>query len=206
MNTKKEQRDDLIAALEWSYDHDESLSPEMLARIREALIESSGDKASEPAKKIKIAYYASVCPQCGWPTERTDVLVLDDEHAIDLSAPSPAPTIKPNVTVEVEEAMGRVGAIMEDRIHSMLAHAATCGSDRESAQMRAEANALAEDLAVLKAALQPKVVSGEWVVTGEWFDKLCAAIFSHEGTNEPAGIIQPVAKAMLRSRGIKVKP
>ena len=75
--------------------------------------------------------------------------------------------IKPK---EVEEAMGRVGAITEDRIHSMLAHAATYGRDRESAQMRAEANALAEDLAVIKAALQPKVVRREWL-EGE-FDEI----------------------------------
>jgi len=116
-----------------------------------ALIESSGDKASGPAKKIKIAYYASVCPQCGWPTERTDVLVLDDEHAIDLSAPSPAPTIKKDLTVgptpkEVEEAMGRVKSI----ISGWSFHTGFPSEEGLAA------------LAVIKAVLRPRVVTRKW--------------------------------------------
>jgi len=44
------------------------------------------------------------------------------------------------------------------------------------------------------------------VVTSEWFRKLFEAMIYQEGTNEPAGIIQPVAKAMLYEKGIEVQP
>ena len=74
------------------------------------------------------------------------VLVLDDEHAIDLSAPSPAPTIKKDLRVgpSVEEAMETVKLALDglDPFFPLDVEAA---------------------FSVLKAALRPKVVSREWI-------------------------------------------
>ena len=53
--------------------------------------------------------------------------------------------------------------------------------------------------AVIRAALRPKVVSREW------FNELTVAIMYHHGTDETQGIIQPVAKGMLREKGIVVE-
>jgi len=75
-----------------------------------ALIEASGEKASGMTAKVT---YVSECPQCGLPTTRADILVLDDEHAIDLSAPS-APSPAP-LPAEVEEAMATLKYTISDR-------------------------------------------------------------------------------------------
>ena len=150
MNITKEQRDDLIAALEWSYDHDESLSPEMLARIREALIKSSGDKANGPAPPAEHKTAILLLQESGYfyHTEaervRKDGALSSDykqrEREVDAAievlknpAPSPAPLPK-----EVEEAMEKIITRLEGRDCS-------------------------EEIVFIKAALRPKVASREWV-------------------------------------------
>lgn len=53
---------------------------------------------------------------------------------------------------KTEQALERISGIIEDRIHSMKAHASVYSSDRESAQMMAEASELVEALSTLREA------------------------------------------------------
>jgi hypothetical protein len=97
----------------------------------EALVESSGEKESNENKEAGVVGKA--------PTGGAD-------KATSASAPSPAPTIKKDLTVgpSVEEAMETVKMALDglDPFFPLDVEAA---------------------FSVLKAALRPKVVSGEWV-------------------------------------------
>ena len=52
---------------------------------------------------------------------------------------------------KANEAMEKVGSIINDQVHAMRSHASVYCSDRESGQMRSEAEFLAEALATLEA-------------------------------------------------------
>jgi len=145
----------------------------------------------------------------GWLAEKRKVLrairslIESSGDKASVPAPSPAPAIKKDLTVgpspelkqivdylttprppaplpkEVEEAM----FILHETVYQGYGF-----SDRVE---KAEA--------VIKAALRPKVVSREW------FNELTVAIMYHHGTDETQGIIQPVAKGILREKGIVVE-
>jgi len=55
-------------------------------------------------------------------------------------------------------------------------------------------------------AIRALILAPPVTVTREWFRRLFEAMLYQEGTNEPQGIIQPVAKAMLAEKGIEVQP
>ena len=54
---------------------------------------------------------------------------------------------------EEQRAVDNIGAIIDERVHAMLSHSSVYSSDREAAQMRAEAERLAEDMARVRARL-----------------------------------------------------
>ena len=103
---------------------------------------------------------------------------------------SPAPTIKKDLTVEVEEAMGKIENLLGGFGPNVF-------RDEFGRRIHYPRDTMAA-LAVIQAALRPKVVSREW------FNELTVAIMYHHGTDETQGIIQPVAKGMLREKGIVV--
>ena len=102
-------------------------------------------------------------------------------------ASGPAPTIKKDLTVDpsVEEAI----KCMEQN--------APLGYDDDGPQERQEHETHMAAIAVIKAALRPKVVSREWVA---WFVK---TIFDmrDKGVSFP---IEGAAETMLQSQGIEV--
>ncbi len=55
--------------------------------------------------------------------------------------------------VEELRALDNIGAIIDERVHAMLSHSSVYSGDREAAQMRAEAERLAEDMACVRAIL-----------------------------------------------------
>ena len=58
---------------------------------------------------------------------------------------------KVSVTRELAGAVENIGSIIDERAHAMRSHASVYSSDRESAQMMAEADQLAEDMARLRS-------------------------------------------------------
>ncbi len=205
------------------------------------LIESSGEKESILAKggafkelDAAIAESKKVAAPSPAPTDLTPTNAEMQEHYNrgEMNVPAPLPKEADvqksiHLSKSVEEAMGRISEIMEDRIHSMQSHASVYGSDRESAQMRAEANTLAEDVAVIRAALakgveaerryaelvedvsrrtdqakgdKSKVVGREWVydtVVKHWPD--CDFL-------RPARVADLIVAPMLRELGYEVQP
>ena len=117
------------------------------------------------------------------------------------SEPKPAPPPAPPLPKEVEEAMGRMAvAIHEAGLYRHLLVKRAIASTYTIARVEKDFDDDQSALAVIKFALKPKKV------TSEWFRKLFEAMIYQEGTNEPAGIIQPVAKTMLYEKGIEVEP
>ena len=177
-----------------------------------SLIESSspsgnkaeGDKGGMTAKVT----YVSECPQCGLPTTRADILVLDDEHAIDLSAPSapsPAPTIKQDLTVgpsEVEEAMGKI----ENLLGGFGPNVFRDEFGRRIHYPRDTMAALAVIRAALTATIKPPLtVTQTTKVTREWVSWFVKTLFDMKmrGVTFP---VEGAAETMLQSVGIEVEP
>jgi len=105
-----------------------------------------------------------------------------------VTAPSPAPLPK-----DVAEAMGRMYEMLGDAFlyrWKIRFVQSTSNSDREKDEAA---------VAVIKAALRPKVVSREWVT---WFVK---TIFDMRDRGVSFSI-EEAAETMLQSQGIEVEP
>jgi len=147
----------------WETMYEDEIEP--LESIR-ALIESSGDKEQETDPFLSNLYGVK-------------------------SAPSPAPTIKKDLRVEVEEAMDRLSHCVNNAHHiDPLQYLEPVPGAEADVELQKKCLALDwEALAVIKAALRPKVVTRKWIrKRADWAGCL--------GVTDVAGI--------LRELGIEV--